>query len=65
MIIYIIEVLYTLHYTLMGKGSKRRKENTNKYRDAWGIIWGDKTKDKVNAKKEKANERTVKSTDTV
>ncbi len=65
MIIYIIEMLYTLHYTLMGKGSKRRKEDTNRYRDAWEIIWGDKTKDKVNAKKEKANERTVKSTDTV
>ena len=49
----------------MGKGSKRRKEDTNRYRDAWEIIWGDKTKDKVNAKKEKANERTIKSTDTV
>jgi hypothetical protein len=25
-----------------GKGSKRRKEDTNKYRDAWETIWGQK-----------------------
>ena len=65
MIIYIIEVLYTLHYTLMGKGSKRRKEDTNKYRDAWELIWGNSKKDDKNAKEKKANERTIKSTNTV
>ena len=63
MIIYIIGKAYT--DTLMGKGSKRRKEDTNKYRDAWEVIWGDKTKDKIDGRKEKTNERTIKSTDTV
>ena len=65
MIIYIIEVLYTVHYTLMSKGSKRRKEDTNKYRDAWEIIWGEKRKERKDAKNEKTNQREIKSTDSV
>jgi len=43
----------------MGKGSKRRKENTNKYRDAWELIWGEKTKDKKNANKIKEKRKDV------
>jgi len=40
----------------MGKGSKRRKENINKYRDAWELIWGKKKKEKKERiKKEKGN----------
>ncbi len=39
----------------MGKGSKRRKEDTNKYRDAWEKIWGSKAKDNKDAKNKKAN----------
>ena len=34
----------------MGKGSKRRKEDTNKYRDAWEVIWGNTKKDNKDAK---------------
>ena len=30
----------------MGKGSKRRKGDNNKYRDAWELIWGKKKKKK-------------------
>ena len=37
----------------MGKGSKRRKENINKYRDAWELIWGKKKKEKKDANKTK------------
>jgi len=62
LIIYIIEVLYTLHYTLMGKGSKRRPTNEVVYNREWDRIFNKKDKD---AKNKKANERTIKSTDTV
>ena len=49
----------------MSKGSKRRKEDTNKYRDAWEIIWGEKRKESKDAKNEKTNQREIKSTDSV
>lgn len=43
----------------MGKGSKRRKENTNKYRDAWELIWGEKRQDKKDANKTKEKRKDV------
>tara|TARA_R100000664_G_C2753436_1_gene140845 strand:- start:158 stop:280 length:123 start_codon:yes stop_codon:yes gene_type:complete len=40
----------------MGKGSKRRKGDNNKYSDAWELIWGKKKKEKKEKiKKEKEN----------
>ena len=43
----------------MGKGSKRRNEDTNKYRDAWEIIWGEPKKDKRNANKTKKKRKDI------
>ena len=62
MIIYIIEVLCTLHSTLMGKGSRRRPTNETVYNREWDKIFNKKDKD---AKNKKANEQTIKSTNTV
>ena len=53
------------------KENKKRKKmsellkDTNKYRDAWELIWGNSKKDNKDAKEKKANERAIKSTDTV
>ena len=60
MIIYIIGNAYT--DTLMGKGSKRRPTNEVVYNREWERIFNKKDKD---AKNKKANERTIKSTNTV
>ena len=43
----------------MGKGSKRRKGDNNKYSDAWELIWGKKKKEKKDANKTKEKRKDI------
>ena len=42
----------------MGKGSKRRNEDTDKIRDNWDVIWGKKDKKEETPSKEEDSKKT-------
>lgn len=47
----------------MGKGSARRKEDTQKIRDNWDLIWGKKDKEKEEVKEEQKSTEKTESKD--